>query len=130
MLSARQRALFDLPDVHVLAVQRGPCSFTVVAQTSPAAVGCPCCGVVATGHGRREVLLHYLPCAAVSVRVLWRKPIFTYREPAFRITTFSQVHELTAARAKLTTRAIAWAVTQLRSRDIAVSALAQMLGIA
>lgn len=33
-------------------------------------------------------------------------------------------------RAKLTTRAIAWAVAQLRSHDIAVSSLAEMLGVA
>lgn len=61
-------ALFDLPDVHVRAVERGPRSFTVVVETSPTLVGCPSCGVLATGHGRREVVLHDLPCAGVPVR--------------------------------------------------------------
>ena len=123
-------ALFDLPDVHVRAVERGPRSFTVVVETSPTLVGCPSCGVLATGHGRREVVLHDLPCAGVPVRVVWRKRIFRCREDACEVVTFSEVHELAAPRAKLTTRAIAWAVTQLRSHDIAVSALADMLGVA
>uniref|UniRef100_UPI000A6A8D92 transposase family protein n=1 Tax=Kocuria rosea TaxID=1275 RepID=UPI000A6A8D92 len=83
-------------------------------------VGCPSCGVLATGHGRRKVRLHDLPCAGVPVRVVWRKRIFRCREDACKVATFSEVHELAAPRAKLTTRAISWAVTQLRSHDIAV----------
>jgi transposase len=50
-------------DVHVLAVDRGPRSFTLVVETVVALVGCPSCAVLATGHGRCEVLLHDLPCA-------------------------------------------------------------------
>ena len=123
-------ALFDLPDVHVLAVERGPRSFTVTAQTHPSPVGCPGCGVLATGHGRRVVLLHDLPCAGVPVRVAWRKRIYRCLEDRCEVSTFSEVHELAGPRAKLTTRAIAWAVAQLRGHDIAVSALAQMLGVA
>ena len=123
-------ALFDLPDVHVLAVERGPRSFTVTAQTDPGPVGCPGCGVLATGHGRRVVLLHDLPCAGVPVRVAWRKRIYRCLEDRCGVSTFSEVHELAGSRAKLTTRAIAWAVAQLRGHDIAVSALAQMLGVA
>ncbi|PZP18454.1 MAG: ISL3 family transposase, partial [Kocuria rhizophila] len=99
-------ALFDLPDVHVRAVERGPRSFIVVVETSPTLVGCPSCGVLATGHGRREVVLHDLPCAGVPVRVVWRKRIFRCREDACEVVTFSEVHELAAPRAKLTTRAI------------------------
>ncbi|MEX3510774.1 transposase family protein [Kocuria carniphila] len=100
-------ALFDLPDVHVLAVERGLRSFALAVETVPALVGCPSCGVLATGHGRREVLLHDLPCAGVPVRVLWRKRIHRCREDACEISTFSEVHDLAAPRGKLTTRAIA-----------------------
>jgi transposase len=122
--------LFDLPDVHVLAVERGPRSFTLVVETVPSLVGCPGCGVLATGHGRRKVLLHDLPCAGVPVRVVWRKRVHRCQEDVCQTTTFSEIHRLAAPRGKLTTRAIAWAVTQLRSHDIAVSALADMLGVA
>lgn len=123
-------ALFDLPDVHVLTVERQGSSFTLLVETVPSLVGCPSCGVLAVGHGRVPVLLHDLPCAGVSVRVVWRKRRYRCHEDACETTTFSEVHKLAAPRAKLTTRAIAWAVTQLRAHDIAVSALAQMLGVA
>lgn len=125
-------ALFDLPglpDLHVLAVERGRSSFTVVVETVPTPVGCPACGVLAVGHGRVPVLLHDLPCAGVAVRVLWRKRRYRCHENACETTTFSEVHDLAAPRAKLTTRAIAWAVSQLQAHDIAVSALAGMLGV-
>ncbi|QQE49265.1 ISL3 family transposase [Micrococcus luteus] len=123
-------ALFDLPDVHVLTIERHRSSFTLVVETVPPLVGCPSCAVLATGHGRRKVLLHDLPCAGVPVRVRWRKRIYRCLEDACEISTFSELHELAAPRGKLTTRAIAWAVTQLRCHDIAVSALAEMLGVA
>lgn len=122
--------LFDLPDVHVLAVERGPRSFTLAVETVPSLAGCPSCGVLATGHGRRKVLLHDLPCAGVPVRVVWHKRTYRCLEDACDALTFSEIHELAAPRGKLTTRAIAWAVAQLRAHDIAVSALAEMLGVA
>ncbi len=122
-------ALFDLPDVHVLTIERHRSSFTLVVETVPSLVGCPSCGVLAVGHGRVPVLLHDLPCAGVPVRVVWRKRRYRCHETACEITTFSEVHELGAPRRKLTTRAIGWAVAQLRYHVIAVSALAQMLGV-
>ena len=74
--------LFDLPDVHVLAVERGPRSFTLAVETVPSLAGCPSCGVLATGHGRRKVLLHDLPCAGVPVRVVWHKRTYRCLEDA------------------------------------------------
>ena len=121
--------LFDLSDVHVLSVACGRSSFTLVVETVPSLVGCPACGVLATGHGRVSVLLHDLPCAGVPVRVVWRKRRYRCHETAYEVTTFSEVHELAAPRAKLTTRVISWALGQLRAHDIAVSALAEMLGV-
>ncbi|WP_370658525.1 transposase family protein [Kocuria sp. CCUG 69068] len=89
-------ALFDLPDVHVLAVERGPHSFTLVVETVATLVGCPSCAVLATGHGRRQVLLHDLPCAGAPVRVRWRKRIYRCLEDACDISTFSEIHSLAA----------------------------------
>ncbi|MEX5259352.1 helix-turn-helix domain-containing protein [Kocuria sp. CPCC 205263] len=123
-------ALFDLPDVHVLTIERHRSSFALVVETVPSLACCPSCGVLAIGHGRVPVLLHDLPCVGVPVRVVWRKRRYRCHETACEVTTFSEVHELAAPRAKLPTRAIAWAVAQLRAHDIAVSALAQMLGVA
>lgn len=107
-------ALFDLSDVHVLTIERHRSSFTLVVETVPSLVGCPACGVLAVGRGRVPVLLHDLPCAGVPVRVVWRKRRYRCYEDVCEVRTFSEVHELAAPRAKLTTRAIAWAVTQLR----------------
>lgn len=53
--SARKAgALFDLSEVHVLAVERDPSSFTVVVDTVPSPMGCPKSEVLATGHDRRS----------------------------------------------------------------------------
>lgn len=92
-------------------------------------MGCPSCSVLAAGHGCRR------PAARPALRrsagaVSWRKRIHRCRKDACEVTTFSEVHELAAPRGKLTTHAIAWAVTQQRSHDIAVSALADVLGVA
>lgn len=122
--------LFDLFDVHVLSVVRGRSSFTLVVESVPSLAGCPAYRVLATGHGRVPVLLHDLPRVGAPVQLLCRKRIYRCREEACEVKTFSEVHELASPRGKLTTRAIAWAVAQLRAHDITVSALAQMLGVA
>ncbi|GGG60178.1 hypothetical protein GCM10011374_23810 [Kocuria dechangensis] len=43
-------ALFDLPDVHVLAVERGPRLFALVIETVPFLVGCSSCSVLEAFH--------------------------------------------------------------------------------
>lgn len=98
--------------------------------TAPGPAGCPQRGVMAVPKGHRRVLLHDLPCVGAPVRLPWRKQIYRCREEACEVKTFSEVHELASPRGKLTTRAIAWAVAQLRAHDITVSAPAQMLGVA
>ncbi|MFI7744668.1 transposase [Kocuria rhizosphaericola] len=102
----------------------------MVVETLPPVVGYPSCGVLTVGHGRCQVHSHALPCAAVPVRVVWRHRVHRCREDAFGTTTFCEVHELSALRERHTIRAIAWAVAQLRSHEIAVSALAKVLGVA
>ena len=64
-------ALFDLPDVHVLTIERHRSSFTLVVETVPSLVGCPACGVLAVGHGRVAVLLTgSVPEVACIARIL------------------------------------------------------------
>jgi transposase len=83
--------------------------------------GCPDCGVVAVGHGRRVQVLHDAPCFARAVRVRWFKRIWRCREPACPRATWTEDHSFTAPRAKLTARAVAWAVDALRHDDTTVS---------
>ncbi len=63
------------------------------------------------------------------MRVVWRKRRYRCHEDTSEVTTFNGVHELAAPRARLTTRALVWAVARLRVHDIAISALAEMLGV-
>jgi transposase len=92
--------------------------------------GCSDCGVVAVGHGRRDQVLHDAPCFARAVRVRWFKRIWRCREPACPRATWTEDHSFAAPRAKLTARAVAWAVDALRHDDTTVSAIARHLGVA
>jgi transposase len=91
--------------------------------------GCPDCGVVAVGHGRRGVRLHDIPCFGRPVMPLWAKRVWRCPDRDCPRSTFSEDHALAGPRAKLTTRAIGWATDPLQHFDTSVSALAHQLGV-
>ena len=123
--------LFGVDGVHVLAVTgRDAELLTVDVETDQAVTGCPDCGVVAIGHGRRVQQLHDAPCFGRPVRVRWRKRIWRCPDPGCGRSTWTEVHPYAAPRAKLTARAVAWAVAGLRHDDTTVSAVARRLGVA
>ena len=99
-------------------------------QSDQTLTGCPDCGVVAVGHGRRVQVLHDAPCFARAVRVCWFKRIWRCREPACPRATWTEDHSFAAPRAKLTARAVAWAVDALRHDDTTESTIARHLGLA
>ena len=99
-------------------------------ETDQSLAGCPDCGVVAIGHGRRVQVLHDAPSFGRPVRVRWFKRIWRCGEPLCPRGTWTERHDFAGARAKLTTRAIDWAVDALRHDDTTVSALARRLGVA
>lgn len=98
-------------------------------ETAETVRGCPDCGVVAVGHGRRQVRLHDTPCFGRPVRLLWAKRVWRCPDPDCPRTTFTEEHELAGPRAKLTARAVAWATDGLQHFDTSVSALAHQLGV-
>lgn len=102
----------------------------VDVETDQTLTGCPDCGVVAIGHGRRVQLLHDAPCFGRPVRVRWFKRIWRCPEASCPRRTWTEQHPFAAPRAKLTARAITWAVDALRHDDTTVSALARRLGVA
>lgn len=102
----------------------------VDVETDADLSGCPDCGVVAVGHGRRVQVLHDAPCFGRPVRVRWRKRIWRCPEPSCPRSTWTEAHPYAPARAKLTSRATAWAVDALRHDDTTVSAIARHLGVA
>ena len=126
----RTDALFGVPGVHVLDVDRDELQrFVITVETEDDVGGCPDCGVVAVGHGRRVHTLADAPCFGVPVLLHWRKRLWRCPEPLCPRGTFSEVDDLAAARAKLTNRAIAWATDALTFDDTTVSALARHLGV-
>jgi transposase len=60
---ARADAIFDIPDMHVLDVEVDERSRLVLTvESGRLEQGCPWCGVLAVGHGRRVRQLHDAPC--------------------------------------------------------------------
>ncbi|WP_308220256.1 helix-turn-helix domain-containing protein, partial [Kineococcus sp. TRM81007] len=92
-------------------------------------VACRTCGVLAVDHGRREHRLADAPCFGTPVQLIWRKRRWRCREPRCFTGVWSEEHPALPTRAKLTTRAVAWAMQTLRWDDSTVSALARQLGV-
>src|SRR5215217_5248094 len=111
---ARADAMFDVPRMHVLAVMVDEKDRLVLTvESDQVEQGCPSCGVLAVGHGRRVHLLHDAPCFGRVTLVRWLKRIWRCREPMCTTATFSEEHDLAPARAVLTTRSVAWATAAL-----------------
>ena len=121
--------MFDVPGMHVLGVERTEAALVLTVESDADVGGCPSCGVVAVGHGRRRRVVADAPCFGVPVRLLWSARVWRCREPACPTGTFTECHDLVAPRAKLTTRAIGWATDALEHDDTTVSALARHLGV-
>jgi transposase len=116
--------MFDVPGIHVLWVEIDDRQRLVVTvESDQLEAGCPSCGVVAAGYGRRVHPLHDAPCFDRVTLVRWRKRIWRCREPMCATTTFRGAHDLTWPRAVLTTRAVEWAADALTHDDTNVSAL-------
>lgn len=125
---ARCDLLLGLEGVHVEHVDRrdGLLVVTVSSPASPA--GCPSCGVVAVGRGRRRRVLHDVP-GATRVRIVWRQRVFRCDgDDCGRKTFVEQVPGLVAPRGSVTTRAVSWAIGQLRREHATIAGLARQLG--
>jgi transposase len=121
--------MFNVPGMHVLAVEHEHGRLVVTVETDATMAGCPACGVVAVGHGRRVHEVADAPCFGLSTRVRWRKRVWRCAEPGCPTGTFSERHELVAPHAKLTSRAVGWATDALEHDDTTVSALARHLRV-
>ena len=122
--------LVDLPGLHVIGVEHDTAGRVVVTvESAPGPVWCPACGVVAIGHGRDVVTLVDAPCFGRPVRVRWRKRRWRCLEPSCSRTVFVEQDDRVAApRAKLTTRACWWAITQIRREHASINGIRRQLG--
>nr|WP_108717756.1 ISL3 family transposase [Miniimonas sp. S16] len=117
--------------VHVEGVERTDGHMRVEVSTPSQLMGCPDCGVVAPSRGRRVRQLHDVPHGSTRVVLVWRQRVWRCPDPACARGTFTeQVPDLVRARGSVTTRAVAWAMEQLRREHATISGLARQLGIA
>jgi hypothetical protein len=58
----RADALLGVEGIHIRSVTTTANGLVLHAETGETLSGCPACGVIAIGHGRREVRLHDIPC--------------------------------------------------------------------
>jgi transposase len=132
---ARVDTLFNLAGVHVLDVVRRdpsskvPVGLRLTVESHATGTGCPGCGVIAVGHGRRLRRLHDIPAFGAPVELVWRQRRYRCAEPACPVSGFSEDHPLAAARAKLTARAAWWAISCIQRDNASVASLARRLGV-
>ncbi|MCH8614414.1 ISL3 family transposase (plasmid) [Arsenicicoccus dermatophilus] len=113
-----------------VACDEDPDRLVVRVESVPDVTGCPVCGVVAHAHDRDDVRLVDVPSFGRPVRLVWVKRRYVCPEPACAGGTFSEQDEAVAApRALLTTRAVAWAVEQVRREHASIAGLARQLGV-
>ncbi|WP_199589248.1 transposase family protein [Blastococcus sp. TF02A-26] len=122
--------LVGLPGFHVLAVTETLAGGLRVVVESPAEpVGCGRCGVLASSHGRRDVVLVDAPCFGRPVILVWRKRTWRCPDSDCPASGFTEQDDrLARPRALLTVRACWWAIGQLRREHASVAGLARTLG--
>ena len=86
----RADALLGVEGVHVSSVTATPGGLVLGVETGEDITGCPDCGVVAVGHGRRQVRLHDIPCFGRPVRLLWAKRVWRCPDRDCPRTTFTE----------------------------------------
>lgn len=122
--------LVGLDGLHVTAVERDDGgALTVTVESGGEPMGCRTCGVVAHGHGRREVRLVDAPAFGMATTLVWRKRRWRCPEPACPVGVFTEQDEAVARpRGLLTMRACWWAIAELRREHASVQGLARRLG--
>ena len=122
--------LLGLPAVGVETVERDETTMTVTVCTPWQLMGCPDCGVVAPSRGRRRRILHDVPHGQARVMLVWRQRVWRCPEKGCPRGTFAeQVPALVAPRGSITTRAVTWAIGQLRREHATIAGLARRLGV-
>jgi len=123
--------LTGLDGFHVLGAESRRGVLFVTIESADRIEGCGSCGVVVIGHGRDEVELIDRPWAVGPVRLIWRKRRWLCVEPSCPVGTFVEINpDVAAPRALLTSRAVAWAVRQMRRENASIAGLARQFKVA
>src|ERR687898_2605503 len=86
-------------------LDEGSGEWWLAVQTLEDRAWCETCGVRATGHGRRRVVVRDLPVADRPVVLVWAERLWRCLEPACPTCIWSEESNEIAARAVLTERA-------------------------
>ena len=119
-----------LDGFHVVGVEQDPVGRVLATiESAPTVMGCPVCGVVSHGHGRTVAELVDAPSFGRPVRLRWRKHRWICPEPMRAVGSFvEQDHAIALPGRLLTTRAIRWAIGQLRGEQASIEGLSRQLG--
>lgn len=90
--------MLGLDGVRVLAVGEVDGELEVTIETTGTRVGCRGCGVIASTHARREVVVRDVAAFGRRSRLRWRKQVWCCREPLCATVTWTETHEAIAAR--------------------------------
>lgn len=126
----RYDLLLGLGAVQVEFVERGEALMTVTVSTPWHLIGCPDCGGLAPSRGRGRRVLKDVPHGGIRVQLAWRQRMWRCPDPGCARGKFAeQVPSLVAVRGSITTRAIRWAIGQLRREHATIRGLARRLGL-
>jgi hypothetical protein len=102
---ARSDVMFDVPGMHVIDVQiDDEQRLVLTVESDQLEHGCPACGVLAVGHGRRCRTLHDAPCLGRVTVLRWLTRAWRCLEPGCATTTFTEQHPIAPPRSVLTVR--------------------------
>ena len=115
--------------MHVIAVSvDGHGAKTITIESAPGPVGCPSCGVIAAGKGRKSLRLVDAPSGGCPVTLVWRKRRFKCLEASCPVGAFTEQNTSVAQpRSHLSVRALTWAVGQMRRENASVRGLCRQL---
>ncbi len=121
--------LVGLDGFHVIESVEDPGRVRVVVESAAEQTGCRTCGVIASSHGRRDVVLVDVPGFGRPTRLVWRKRTWRCAEQACSARGWTETNAaLARPRALLTTRACWWAIKQMRREHASIAGLARQLG--
>ena len=113
---ARCDDFLGIDGLHPTECVRDHRGLVITIETAPALEGCRVCGLVAHGHGRQQRILHDIPAFGTPVRLIWRRRRWICPEERCPGGTIAEdVPELVEGGAKLTVRAVWWAIGQASS---------------
>jgi transposase len=101
----------------------------LAVETTATMVGCPACGVVAVGHGRRQVKVRDLEVSGRPVVLCWAKRIWRCPDADCDTKTWTETSELIEPGGLLTTRAAFEICRAVGADGASVAAAARRFGV-